>query len=186
MANFTERAIVETLNELLKKHTIDKITVKDLTKACGISRNTFYYHYHDIYEVLTKSFIEEADALLKGHEQDESWEKIFMEGLQFLYDNKTAIDHIYWSVDGDALDRFLDEVVYNYVRGVIKEENTAGHYGEKTISIAADFYKNALIGAVRGWIEDDMKESCEKMAQLYDSVFKGTIDGLLSSIEKVV
>ena len=35
MANFTERAIVETLNEMLKKHPIDKITVKDLTEACG-------------------------------------------------------------------------------------------------------------------------------------------------------
>ena len=111
MANFTEKAIVETLNELLNKQTIDKITVKDLTEACGISRNTFYYHYHDIYEVLTRDFINRADTLLETHEEDESWEELFTDGLSFLYENKAAIDHIYWSVDSDTLDRFLDKVV---------------------------------------------------------------------------
>ena len=186
MANFTERAIVETLNEMLKKHPIDKITVKDLTEACGISRNTFYYHFHDIYEVLTRSFLEQIDVLLKEHEGEESWEETFHEGLGFLYENKAAIDHIYWSVNRDALDRFLDEVVYNYVRGVINKESVAGAYKDRTLSLAADFYKNALLGAVLGWIEGDMKERPEELAHLYNSVFQGTINGLLNSIEKVV
>ena len=186
MANFTEKAIVETLKDMLNTYTIDKITVKDLTGKCGISRNTFYYHFHDIYEVLTRSFIEEADQLLESHEKEGSWEKIFEEGLGFLYENRAVINHIYWSVDGDLLDKFLDEVVYNYVRGVIEEERGEDRFTDKTISIAADFYKNALVGAVTGWIENDMKESYEEMAQLYDSIFKGTIDGLLSSIERVV
>jgi len=186
MSNLTEKAIIYTLNEMLKRRTIDKITVKDLTEECGISRNTFYYHFHDIYEVLTRYFIEQTDALLKEHESDESWEKIFIAGLNFLYENKTAIDHIYWSVDGDALDRFLDKVVYNYVRGVIQEESGSGRFREKTISIAADFYKNALLGAVERWIEDDMNESPDHLAHLYNSVFSGTMESLLSSIEKAV
>ena len=186
MTNFTEKAIVQTLNELLKKQTIDKITVKDLTEACGISRNTFYYHFHDIYEVLTRDFIYRTDALLKDHEEDESWENLFTDGLRFLYENKTAIDHIYGSVDSESLDKFLDKVVYNYTRGVVEEESGEGRYSDRTISLAADFYKNALLGAVLGWIENDMEESPEELAHLYNSVFSGTIEGLLSSIERVV
>ena len=186
MANFTEKAIVETLNELLKKQTIDRITVKDLTEACGISRNTFYYHFHDIYEVLTRDFIDRADNLLKTHDEDESWENLFTEGLSFLYENKTTINHIYWSVDSDSLDRFLDKVVYQYTLGVVQEESGEGRYSERTIALAADFYKNALLGAVLGWIENDMKERPEELAHLYNSVFSGTIEGLLDSIEKAI
>ena len=186
MANFTEKAIVETLNELLKVHTIDKITVKDLTEACGISRNTFYYHFHDIYEVLTRDFIERTDAIVRAHDEDESWEDLFTDGLSFLYANKTAINHIYRSVDSESLDRFLDKVVYHYTRAVVEEESGKGRYSDRTISLAADFYNNALLGAVLGWIEDDMKESPEELAHLYNSVFSGTIEGLLSSIESVV
>ncbi|MGX8775237.1 MAG: TetR/AcrR family transcriptional regulator C-terminal domain-containing protein [Bacillota bacterium] len=186
MANFTERAIIETLNEMLKVRTIDKITVRDLTQACGISRNTFYYHFHDIYEVIAKYMIDQTDAMLKAHDEDESWENLFVEGLSFLYDNKTAINHVYSSVDSETLDRFLNNVVYNYTRSVVEEESGKGRYSDRTISLAADFYKNALLGAIFGWIENDMKESPEELAHLYSSVFSGTIEGLLSSIEKVV
>ncbi len=186
MANFTEKAILETLNEMLKTRTIDKITVKDLTEACGISRNTFYYHFHDIYDVLTKDFINRAETLLKAHDEDKSWEELFLEGLTFLYENRTAINHIYWSVDSDSLDRFLDKVVYHYTHSVVEEESGEGGYSDRTIALAADFYKNALLGAVLGWIESDMKESPEELAHLYNSVFDGTIDGLLNSIEKAI
>jgi len=186
MANFTEKAIVETLNELLKTRTIDRITVKDLTEACGISRNTFYYHFHDIYEVLTRDFIERADALLKAHDEDESWEELFMEGLSFLYDNRTTINHIYGSVDSDSLDRFLNTVVYHYTLKAVEEESGEGRFSSRTIALAADFYKNALVGAVLGWIENDMKESPEELAHLYNSVFSGTIEELLDSIETAI
>ena len=136
--------------------------------------------------MLAKSFTDQIDAILKKHEENDSWEMTFVEVLGFLYDNKTSINHIYWSVDSDALDRFLGEVVYNYTRGIVEEESGKGRFHERTISLAADFYKNALLGAVMGWIENDMKESPEELAHLYNSVFKGTIDSLLSSIERVV
>jgi len=186
MANFTEKAILETLNEMLQKRTIDKITVKELTEACGISRNTFYYHFHDLYEVLAKSFTEQMDAILRSHKENESWEVTFLEVLGFLYENRKSINHIYWSVDSDALDRFLSDVVYHYARGIVEEESRGGSYDEKTISLAAEFYKNALLGAVLGWIENDMKESPEELAHLYNSVFKGTIEALLGSIERAL
>ena len=38
--------------ELSKQMPIDKITVKKVTDYIGITRNTFYYHYQDIYNVL--------------------------------------------------------------------------------------------------------------------------------------
>ena len=186
MANFTERAIIETLNEMLKVHTIDKITVKDLTEACGISRNTFYYHFHDIYDVLTKYFVEQTEAILNAHDYEESWENIFFDELRFFYENKTAINHIYKSVDRETLDRFVDTVVYDFVRGIVAEESGDNKYRDRTLSLAADFYKNALQGAVISWIDSDMKESPEELAHLFNSVFDGTIKELLNSIERAI
>ena len=67
-----------------------------------------------------------------------------------------------------------------------KKESGDGRCSDRTISLAADFYKNALLGAVLGWIENDMKESPEDLAHLYNSVFDGTIEGLLNSIERAI
>lgn len=52
MGAITKDAISDTFLEILQKKNIDKITVKDISEACGITRQTFYYHFHDIIEVV--------------------------------------------------------------------------------------------------------------------------------------
>ena len=45
MASFTQQALRHSLLVLLERQPLDKITVKMLVDACGVSRNTFYYHF---------------------------------------------------------------------------------------------------------------------------------------------
>ena len=42
--------IAETFVKLSDEKNIDKITVKDIVEACGISRQAFYYHFQDLLE----------------------------------------------------------------------------------------------------------------------------------------
>ena len=44
--------IAETLQKMAQKGNIDKITVKSLIEECHISRQTFYYHFQDIMDVM--------------------------------------------------------------------------------------------------------------------------------------
>lgn len=186
MANFTEKALLEALTEMLEEYPLDKITVKQLTARCGVSRNTFYYHFHDVYELAARYFVLETERLIKIYQADENWEGGFMEGLNFLYENRRMIEHVYKSINRAELDAFLNEVVYRHAMIVIKEKVRDKKYSDKTLSLATDFYKNALIGAVFEWIEGNMKERPEKLAALYSSVFEGTIDSVFESIEKVI
>lgn len=52
MAKFTQQAIMYSMLKLLQDKPLDKITVKDICEMCEINRNTFYYYYSDIYQVL--------------------------------------------------------------------------------------------------------------------------------------
>ena len=45
-------AVADALMEMITRRGADKITVKDLVEACGISRQTFYYHFRDITDVV--------------------------------------------------------------------------------------------------------------------------------------
>ena len=42
MATFTKKAIRNAFLTLLDEHPLNKNTVKDITDACGMTRNTFY------------------------------------------------------------------------------------------------------------------------------------------------
>lgn len=48
MANDIPNRIADMMKELSRAKHPDKITVSDLTQACGISRQTFYYYFEDM------------------------------------------------------------------------------------------------------------------------------------------
>ena len=60
MSELTKRAIQESFKKLLSNQPLDKITVKNITDDCGVNRNTFYYHYSDIYQLLEEIILTEA------------------------------------------------------------------------------------------------------------------------------
>lgn len=60
------------------------------------------------------------------------------------------------------------------------------NYSQRTLELATDFYKNALMGAVLQWIEGDMKDSPEELAAIYNSVFQGTVEHLFESLESAI
>lgn len=62
-----KRMIADTFVDLSRTRSLDKITVKHLVEACGISRQSFYYHFQDIMEVI-EWIVEQAmqDTLRKS------------------------------------------------------------------------------------------------------------------------
>lgn len=59
----SKKLIKETFLKLAAKKDIDKITIKEITDACDLSRNTFYLHYQDVYAVLEESQQETIEHL---------------------------------------------------------------------------------------------------------------------------
>ena len=57
--------ISTTFVSMVKQRGIDKITVKALIDECNISRQTFYYHFRDIMEVIEWSMERAARAMLE-------------------------------------------------------------------------------------------------------------------------
>ena len=48
--------ISDTFTRMLEKEDLDKISVTKLIGECHISRQTFYYHFKDIMDVLEWTF----------------------------------------------------------------------------------------------------------------------------------
>lgn len=47
-SQITEIALADTLKKLMKKKSINKVTIKEITDECGVTRRTFYNHFNDI------------------------------------------------------------------------------------------------------------------------------------------
>ena len=52
MANYTKKILAQTLQELMKEKLLDNITVQELIERSSMNRKTFYYHFHNLAELL--------------------------------------------------------------------------------------------------------------------------------------
>jgi len=50
----TQHSIIEALERLIETKKLSCITITELCTEAGINRNTFYYHYNNIYELLNE------------------------------------------------------------------------------------------------------------------------------------
>ena len=64
MSEITKRAFASSLKKMLAKRPLEKIRVIDITEDCGVNRQTFYYHFKDIYDLLEWVYTNEATKAL--------------------------------------------------------------------------------------------------------------------------
>ncbi|MES9772485.1 TetR/AcrR family transcriptional regulator, partial [Priestia megaterium] len=93
----TKNGLKKGLIQLLRKKSIDTITVKELTDSVDLGRGTFYFYYHDIYHLLEE--IEEEILQDFRHKMNEFSAKelknkpgpLILESLLYVSNNKGII-----------------------------------------------------------------------------------------------
>lgn len=90
-AEFTKYMIAQGMKELLTEKDFEKISVGDLANHCHISRNTFYYHFRDKYDVVSWIFYFEITPLLGPSQFVGKWADALLTLCRYLQDNKTFL-----------------------------------------------------------------------------------------------
>ena len=99
LANFTKNAIKQTFVTLLEEKPYNEITVKEIVSRCGINRNSFYYHYQDLPTLLEELIKESLDKIIEEYPSFSSLEDSLLAVVAFAESYKSAILHIFRSVD---------------------------------------------------------------------------------------
>lgn len=158
LAPSTKLALANSLKKLLQKKFLDDITVKELVEDCDVNRQTFYYHFQDIYDLLRWFLAHETEQTLQGAHD---WHEELMRAFCYLQENHLAIYHVFRSSGRDHLDcQFfsLSQALVSKLFGLYAGDLTLP---EEDRAFLTDFYMYALSGILVRWISDDMKEDPE-------------------------
>ena len=178
-ANYTKKMIMENLINLLNRMPLNKITVGKLAEECGINRNTIYYHFRDLNEIIDTIFEIRLKRVL--NESDNiSWEDNFIEEFQFAVENKTAIFHIYNSISRKTLSDYLynksGQIMRTYVENVDKEI----HAKKDDKEIVIKFFQSAITNLVIRWLNSGMDEDIEEKIKRIGFLLKDTVKSSLT------
>ena len=80
--NRTKRELDEAMRVLLQEKPLEQIRVKELTEVCGIRRQSFYYHFSDIYELFFWTIRREQHLIQKQQDSCLTWQQLLLLVLQ--------------------------------------------------------------------------------------------------------
>ena len=100
----TEARFKVALKELMQEKSIDDISVTVLCKKCGCHRQTFYYHYQDIYDLIADILLNED---LGDFEKAVTIEESLSIFLAYLKANFPFYRAAYLSAAHDLPDEFI-------------------------------------------------------------------------------
>ena len=153
MAKFTKKAIMDCFLNMLKRKNIDRVTVTDICEECGINRNTFYYYFKDIYDVLEAIFEDEVRLVMDEAKEGVTFHDAYARAAALILNNREAIMHIYASENGRVLRTYLDAVVTQVVRRFVLEKAEGYSLSESDVAFITAFYSNGIVGSTIKWIE---------------------------------
>lgn len=172
---YTRKVIRETFLQMLGEMPLDKITVKDIVLRCNINRNTFYYHYADIYAVLTEVLEMDLQRVIDEYNDTMSWEESCLSAARMALDNKRAVYHIYNSIRREKLERYMYGVAGSVMTRYVEHVSAGIPASEGDKRIIARLYQSAMTEMVIQWIIGGMKEDPEVAIRRIGQLFDGNI-----------
>lgn len=180
----TEKALAESLKNLMKSYPINKIHVQMVTDNCNLTRHTFYNHFRDIYELLGWIYEHEViDDLEKCCNLDH-WKDGITLVLQYTIENRTICLNTFHSLGRDHLESFLYNVFNRVLIGIIVDITQNLRVDEELKRETADFYANAVTGIFIGWLKQDLNKDPVVIADWIETMVKGNIIRLMNEYAK--
>ena len=168
-------AVADALLELIRRKDADKITVKDLVEVCGISRQTFYYHFKDIYDLVEWACEEDVKKILEDKDDYKTWTQGFLNLFEEVLKNKPFILNVYRSVGREQVENYLYKIVYDLLLNVIEEKAQGMTVRDEDKEFVADFYKYAFVGLMLDWVKNGMKEDPHKIVKKVEFLLSGSL-----------
>ena len=176
---YTQESIRKVFIELLDEKPITKISVKEISEKCEISRNTFYYYYPDIYAILKEVFSIELEKVIGNYNNTLSWEDSFIQATSFAIQHKKCIYHIYHSMQKEELEGFLYNIAGDVMKKFIESKNKDIGASNTTCDVITKFYQGALTQMTLQWVSNDCETDPTDLIHYIGTLFNGNIEASL-------
>lgn len=183
MSDLTKQALIASFKKLLETEPFDKITISDITNDCGLSRQTFYYHFRDIFDMIRWIYNSESLNEIGGRGGYGTWQDKIRELFDYTLNNKSLILGTFNSKCRNDLVGYYMDVSIRKISDIV-EMKSDGDIAEKDKKFIASVYTYAFVGIMVDWISDGMKESSEEMVDRVYKIVMSNFDRTLAAFRQ--
>ncbi len=183
----TRRAIRSSFFALLKEKDFEKISVKDITDLAMISRNTFYLHYADKYELLDsvcdrllETLYSKVAATLSEAKKSEftvdSVAAVIRTGIVAVIDDREAYSILLRGSASDIMTAKLHNIIYSIFETLKAEV-------EGIDGCTMEYIVSGMTGVVKYYVYNDAANLNEE-SKTFTLIHLGTIIDIVNRKRK--
>lgn len=177
-SNTTRQALSASLKSLMAEKSFTKIGVGNICENCGINRKSFYYHFHDKYELV--NWIFDVEFASRVESTDSSAQDIFKALCMYFYRNIGFYRKVF-NIDGQ---NSFSEHFKEYCRTAISVRLQNGCCLPKAVDFQSELIAGMLCIAIKKWLCDKEPMPPEEFAALLESGARQTAETVLSVMRK--
>lgn len=164
----TKLTVSKALSSLMKRKTIEKISVVELCRESGISRTTFYQYFQDIYAVCEWLWDYACKEFLENIGTQYGWCEAHRRMYEFMAENKECF---LFTENKKSQNSFLHDAntrsLTIHIRNIELARGNALSELEKT---KLEYLSFAIASITHKWIEDGMTVSPAVLEEMIDQL----------------
>lgn len=180
MSSSTKEALAAALKQMMGVKPIDKITVKDLVEICNVNRQTFYYHFNDVYDLLEWTFEEDANRVLPSKIIYDHWREDVKIYFNYLRSNRVFALNVYNSNRRVFMLKYIKTRLQSCVRDFALIVSEGRNIDMQDFEFVVLLYTNLVVGLISQWMDLGMPETVpsnsERVMRLLDNSVEMMLD----------
>ncbi len=181
-SQITKNALAESLIQICQHKKFEKISIADMTKECGLNRQTFYYHFTDKYDLLEWIYQNQAFRFLVEETTLENWDQHILEMLAEMRKNSNFYRNTV-SAYPQVLTRSFSKITQTLFQELFVRIDTENRISQSDRNFYCRFFSYGCSGVLTEWILNGFKDSPDVIAQQFFRFAKDT-ELLASSLYK--
>ncbi len=172
-SNITKQALANALKALMLKKTLNKISVGDIVNECKLTRQTFYYHFKDKYDLMNWIYYTETARFMDSYHTIENWTDGLVELCYYMQENKSFFSNALKTVGQNSFPEYLQNYIHDITLSVVDKMKGDKEIDSKEWAFIVDFCSIAFVGSIVRWSKNGMLEDPKD----YITQMKKLVDG---------
>ena len=174
--------LAESLKDLSKFKTVNKITISELTKNCGLTSPTFYNHFRDKYDLMAWIYNQRVEASIKNFSNDDSFEDVICQWLEIILEDEEFFLNLLKNAVGQNSFRYTtNDHAINLLADWIKARHNLQELSPE-IFFCVKFFMRAVSEFVKDWALEKWECPPREMAKFFIASMPEPLKPLLLQI----
>lgn len=177
----TEYRLASALKDLMSEQPLDTISVTILAKKAHIRRQTFYYHFHDIFDLLTLVFLDEK---IPNITECKNYKELLETIYKYYVKNEKFIDATLSSAGKELFIEFIYNIFYTSTLRFSLNYEVEKKVSSSSVKNIARFYASAFSQTIAYYLLTRKEKSLNGLLASFSFLGEGDLKKSLQNAAK--